>query len=559
MLVTGIPCATIATAGVGGTLGPGDKPRDDIAFITRRRRRKGNQLATSSDATSGNELILDEAGLERLAALIAMDLRPGDVIALGGDLGAGKTTFARAAIRAAIGDPEAEVPSPTFSLVQIYETPRGMITHCDLYRIDGEDGAAELGLEEAQARGALLIEWPERAPSMLGEDRLDITLTEIDGGARRCVTMEGQGVWAQRGDRLAAIWRFISENGWGEASVGAIPGDASARRYFRLAKNDVRALVMDAPRMPDGPPIRDGKPYSRIAHLAEDVRPFVAVARHLRDRGLSAPKIFAADLDAGLLLTEDLGDRVFGAEVARGTDQAMLWKMGVDALVELHRTPAVARLPVGDGTFHDVPPFDLSAMQIEVELLIDWYLSAIHVVPTDTATRTSFLAVWRPVFERLLAQPPALLLRDYHSPNLLWLTERSGAAATGIIDFQDAMIGPAAYDLVSLLQDARLDVAPDIETELLAHYCRAAAQSQPGFDEAQFRWAFAALGAQRNTKILGIFARLAKRDGKPRYLQHIPRIWRYLERDLAHPGLSSLEAWYDLHLPAGIRSRAIEA
>ncbi len=516
-------------------------------------------MTTSSDTTSRNDLILDEAGLERLAALVTMDLRPGDVIALHGDLGAGKTTFARAAIRAAFGEPEAEVPSPTFSLVQIYETPRGVITHCDLYRIDGEDGAAELGLEEAQARGALLIEWPERAPSMLGEDRLDITLMEIDGGVRRRVTLEGRDGWAKRADRLTAIWRFIAASGWGEASIGAIPGDASARRYFRLEKNGVRALVMDAPRMPDGPPIRDGQPYSRIAHLAEDVRPFVAIARHLRERGLSAPEILAADIEAGLLLTEDLGDRVFGAEVAVGMDQAVLWKMGVDALLELHSKPAIARLPLGDGTFHDVPPFDLAAMQIETELLVDWYLPAINGAPTDATTRAVFLAAWQPVFERLLTQPPALLLRDYHSPNLLWLTERSGAASTGIIDFQDAMIGPAAYDLVSLLQDARLDVAPEIETELLDHYCRAASATQTAFDEVQFRWAYAALGAERNTKILGIFTRLARRDRKPRYLQHIPRIWRYLERDLAHPGLSSLKAWYDLHLPAGIRNRAIEA
>lgn len=509
--------------------------------------------------TSRNELILDEAGLERLAALIAIDLRPGDAIALHGDLGAGKTTFARAAIRAALGEAEAEVPSPTFSLVQIYETPRVVITHCDLYRIDSEDGAAELGLEEALARGALLIEWPERAPSMLGEERLDITLVEIDGGARRRVTLDGYGSWASRCDRLAAIWRFIAASGWGEAGIGGLPGDASARRYFRLDKDGVRALVMDAPRMPDGPPIRDGKPYSRIAHLAEDVRPFVAIARHLRERGLSAPEILAADLDAGLLLIEDLGDRVFGAEVARGSDQRMLWRMGVDALVELHRLPAVARLAVGDGTFHDVPAFDLPAMQIEVELLVDWYLPAIRREPTDAPTRAGFIAAWQPVLDRLLAEPPALLLRDYHSPNLLWLEARGGAAMTGIIDFQDAMIGPAAYDLVSLLQDARLDVGPEIETELLDHYCRAAAATQPGFDAAQFRWAYAALGAERNTKILGIFTRLARRDGKPRYLPHIPRIWRYLERDLAHPGLSQLKAWYDLHLPSAVRGRAIEA
>lgn len=509
--------------------------------------------------TSTHRLVLDEAGLERFACLVALDLRAGDLVALGGDLGAGKTTFARAAIRSLLGDAEAEVPSPTFSLVQTYETPRGVVTHCDLYRIEGEDCASELGLEEALARGALLIEWPERAHALISDARLDIGLEEAEGGVRRCVTLTGHGDWARRVDRLIAIRGFIAANGWEAAGIEALPGDASARRYVRLVEGNRRALVMDAPRMPDGPPIRDGKAYSQIAHIAEDVRPFVAVARRLREIGLAAPEILASDLDAGLLLTEDLGDRVFGAEVAKGGDLARLWQLGVDALLALHAAPPNAHLPIGDGTFHDVPAFDAGAMRIEVELLPDWYLPASTGAPVTPAARTDFLAAWQPVLDRLLALPGTLLLRDYHSPNLIWLPDRPGVQRAGIIDFQDAMIGPPAYDLVSLLQDARLDVAPEIEAELLAYYCGQAARALPGFDEVAFRWSFAALGAQRNTKILGIFARLARRDGKPRYLAHIPRIWRYLERDLDHPGLSSLAAWYDVHLPADLRRRGISA
>ncbi len=504
-------------------------------------------------------LVLDEAGLERLAALIAPELGRGDLVTLAGDLGAGKSTFARAAIRARLGDAFAEVPSPTFSLVQHYETPRGPITHCDLYRIDDAGAAAELGLEEAQARGALLVEWPERAASLMSGDRLEVMLADSDNGSRRLVRLTGHGGWAARIDRLIAIRSFIETSGWGTAAIGTIPGDASARRYFRLSKGKGNALLMDAPRMPDGPPIRDGKPYSRIAHLAEDVRPFVAIARHLLASRLSAPEILAMDLDAGLLLLEDLGDRVFGAEIAAGTDQRMLWRAGVDALLELHHTPHPTRLPIGDGTYHDVPPFDMQAMAIEIELLCDWYVPALTGAPASAAARAEFLSAWLPVLDRLLRLPTTLLLRDYHSPNLLWLPEREGTRQAGMIDFQDALIGPAAYDLVSLLQDARLDVDAGIEAELLAHYCARATQMQPSFDEAAFRWAYAALGAQRNTKILGIFARLARRDGKPRYLQHIPRIWRYLERDLAHPGLSSLAAWYDRHLPAALRGRPIAA
>ncbi len=498
-------------------------------------------------------LRLDEAGLARLASLIALDLRPGDLVALAGDLGAGKTTFARSAIRTLLDAPDAEVPSPTFSLVQSYDTPRLAIAHCDLYRIEGESGASELGLEESLARGAVLIEWPERAQSLLADDRLDIAIIEIDDGARRQVTLAAHGHYRPRLERLMTIHAFLASHGWGDTHIRPIPGDASSRRYFRLEQNTQRALLMDAPRQPDGPPIRDGMPYSRIAHLAEDVRPFVAIGRHLRGLGLSAPRIIASDLDTGLLLLEDLGDRVFGAQLAAGTSQIELWRGGVNALLALHRTPVLEQLDIGNGAHHVVPPFDQSAMQIEVELLPDWYVRAATGAPLADPARAAFIEQWSSVFARLLALPPSLLLRDFHSPNLLWLPERTGAASIGIIDFQDAMRGPAAYDLVSLLQDARLDVSKEIETELLAHYCAEAAKTQPNFDRAVFEFAYRALGAQRNTKILGIFARLARRDGKPRYLQHIPRIWRYLERDLTHPELAPLEAWYDRHLPSEIR------
>ena len=505
-------------------------------------------------------LDLDEFGLERLAALVASDLTRGDLIALTGDLGAGKSTFARAAVRTRLADEGAEVPSPTFSLVQSYEAPGLELTHCDLYRLDSEDAAIELGLDEALSRGALLVEWPQRAPALiadggLGPDRLDIALEEIDDGERRRVTLAGHGTWTRRLPRLLNIRSFIAGSGWSDARLAPMPGDASSRRYFKLAGAKGRALVMDAPRQSDGPAIRDGKPYSRIAHLAEDVRPFVAIANHLRSVGLSAPEILASDLDAGLLLVEDLGDRVFGEELANGAQQIELWRAAVDALLVLHAAPLKRRLPIGNGEFHDIPEFDLPAMEIEIELLPEWYLPMMTDTPADPSVRRAFMVLWQPVLQRLLAEPPTLLLRDYHSPNLLWLPGRPGAANVGIIDFQDAMTGSPAYDLVSVLQDARLDVPEEIETELLTRYCSGATATQPGFDTARFLFAYRAFGAERNTKILGIFARLAKRDRKPRYLLHIPRIWRYLERDLSHPELSSLRAWYDVTLPASVRCR----
>ncbi|MGE0629878.1 MAG: tRNA (adenosine(37)-N6)-threonylcarbamoyltransferase complex ATPase subunit type 1 TsaE [Hyphomicrobiaceae bacterium] len=502
-------------------------------------------------------LELDEAGVVAIAGLLAADLRRGDCIALVGDLGAGKTTLARAMIRAALGDENAEVPSPTFSLAQAYDTPRLAIAHFDFYRLANAHEALEIGFDEAHVNGAVLVEWPERAHEVMPADRLEITLTEIDGAERRRIVMTGQGAWRKRLERLAAIRRFIENSGWGNAQVRPLAGDASTRRYMRVVRNGEIRVLMDAPRMPDGLPIRDGLPYSRIAHLAEDVRPFVAIGRYLKSLGLSVPEIYAFDLEGGLLLIEDLGDRVFGIEIGRGTDQTALWRTAAEALHVIRRAGIPSPLPVGDGTMHDVPAYDRNAMQIEVELLADWYVPAATGSVLPASVRQDFLTTWLGLFDQILNQPKALVLRDFHSPNLIALPGRTGIARTGVIDFQDALIGHPAYDLVSLLQDARVDVDPTIEKTLLDAYI-AAASSDPGFNADGFRLAYAVLGAQRNTKILGIFARLAKRDGKPVYLKHIPRIWRYLEHDLAHPALSGLSSWYEQHLPSEIRSRAIE-
>jgi len=185
--------------------------------------------------------------------------------------------------------------------------------------------------------------------------------------------------------------------------------------------------------------------------------------------------------------------------------------------------------------------------------ILDWYWPAVRGAAVPTAERDEFVSLWGDVFTELAKAPPGWVLRDYHSPNLLWLPERQGIARVGVIDFQDAMRGPAAYDLVSLLQDARLDVPPELEAQLFDHYCSGVA-ARGGFDRDAFAFAYAALGAQRNTKIVGIFARLAKRDGKPGYLHHIPRLWRYLDRDLAHPQLAPLKRWYERHFPAAARA-----
>ena len=498
---------------------------------------------------------VSETGLNRIAELLALKLTTGDMVALSGDLGAGKTTLARACLRALLGDAGAEVPSPTFSIVQNYDTPRLFVGHVDLYRLNGEDETFELGLDEMLARGALLVEWPSIARSLSAANRLDIALSEADSADARDIVMSGHGTWGPRLARLEAMSAFLDDSGVDSgAGLRYLQGDASARAYARATLNGRSVILMDGPRQPDGPPVRDGLPYSQIAHLAEDVRPFVAVANALKVAGLSVPDIYHADLDQGFLLLEDFGDGVFGQELARGVSQAGLWQHGVDTLLAMRHVAMPASLPLPDGSAYVVPRQDRNALQIEAELLIDWYWPAVKGATVTASARQDFLRIWNAIFDRILAQPAGWVMRDYHSPNLISLSDRTGARRCGIIDFQDALVGPAAYDLVSLLQDARVNVGTLLESQLLTYYCEHAAASDANFDRAAFEFSYVALGAQRNTKILGIFARLAHRDGKPGYLCHVPRLWDYLDRNLQHPGLAALKDWFGQHFPQAMRT-----
>lgn len=504
---------------------------------------------------------LTEGALRRLAQDVAFALKLGDLLALEGDLGAGKTTFARALIEALAQTRGMEIPSPTFTLVQSYEAPRFEIAHFDLYRLTSPDELHELGLDHALSRGIAIIEWPERAGDLLPRERFTLRLSETENADTRDVALSATPALAPRLQRLVEIRTFLDHEGWGapDSHLSYLQGDASPRRYARTAEaHGDKAILMDSPKQPDGPPVRAGLPYSRIAFLAEDVRPFVAIAEVLRAKGFSAPRILAHDLEKGLLLIEDLGDGVFGREITHGADQRALWKRATETLVALRAYPPPQTMPLPDGSSYTLPPVTHGALRIETELLLDWYWPAVHGADVPEGIRASFNDLWEAVFTRLDAMPKGWLLRDFHSPNLIALDGRAPPHDVGIIDFQDALLGPHAYDLVSLLQDARIDVASTIESELLAHYVARVAAQDPDFNEAAFRYAYAALGAQRNTKILGIFTRLAKRDGKRQYLAHIPRIWGYLARDLAHAGLAPLAAWYESHFPAEGRARPLD-
>jgi len=394
-----------------------------------------------------------------------------------------------------------------------------------------------------------LIEWPERAPAALPADRIDIALSYRPalGSTARAAEIKGYGKAAAQVARLQALRQFLSDSGYADATRRRMAGDASTRSYARLAGHDGVFILMNSPRRPDGPAIHDGKSYSALAHLAEDVKPFVAIANGLRERGFSAPSIHHADLEAGFLITEDFGS----AGVIEGDPPrpiAERYQAATDMLAELHRETLPEMLPLAPHVTYAIPSFDTDALLVEIGLMPQWYLPD-RGVEISPDSRAEFVAMWRDLLSKPTAGPKTWALRDFHSPNLIWLDQRSGPAKVGIIDFQDTVLGPAAYDLASLLQDARLDVPEQLELALLTRYIRARRASDDTFDPAEFAEIYAIMSAQRNTKLLGIFARLNRRDGKPQYLRHLPRIWTYLTRSLAHPALSGIREWYSAHVP----------
>jgi tRNA threonylcarbamoyl adenosine modification protein YjeE len=481
----------------------------------------------------------DEAATVRLADDVAACLATGDVVALSGGLGAGKTTFARALIQTFTDDHALEVPSPTFMLIQTYAGGRFPISHFDLYRLSKPEELDEIGFDDAIAEGAVLVEWPEKARSRLPVDRLDISFDILADGRR--ATLTGAAAWAGRIERSRAARVFLDQSGWAGAARRYLQGDASTRRYERVARGQRRAVLMDwASRLED--PARD----PRAAHRARDVRAFVAMDDALRAAGFSAPEIFAADLPAGFLLLEDLGSE---GVLHDGAPIPERYRVAIEVLAAIHARPRPAKLPLPDGAEHVLPFYRADAFAAELVLFIDWYMPHVtgkEVSPTD---RAEFDAAWAPLFDRLEGSEQSWVLLDVHSPNLLWLPDREGVRRIGLLDFQDTLDGPAAYDVASLVEDARATVPPALEEELTGYYVELRRRSGPGFDSDGFREAYAILTAQRATKILGVFARLADHAGKSQYLQHIPRLREYLARALRHPVLSRVALWYESRLP----------
>jgi N-acetylmuramate 1-kinase len=493
--------------------------------------------------------LANETATENLMADLALLVGAGDLITLSGDLGAGKTAAARALIRYLAGDDSIEVPSPTFTLAQSYDLPAFPLVHADLYRINEAHELEEIGLSPLPEGVLALIEWPERASEALPPDRIDIALSHRPalGSTARAAEITGHGRAAAQVRRLESLRQFLAGAGLIEADRHRMPGDASTRSYARLIGEEGAVILMNSPRRPDGPAIYDGKSYSAAVHLAEDVKPFVAIANGLRERGFSAPAIYQADLDKGFLITEDFGSEAL-VEGDPPQPIAQRYETAVDMLAGLHGNNLPDELPLAPQLAYAIPTFDIDAMLVEIGLMLEWYLPDRAAVPSENL-RVEFMTLWRDLLAEVTAGARTWVLRDFHSPNLIWLDERPEISRVGLIDFQDAVLGPPAYDLVSLLQDARIDVPEQLELTLLMRYIKARQGSDQMFDSAGFAETYAIMSSQRNTRLLGTFARLNRRDGKPQYLRHQPRIWTYLTRSLAHPMLASVRDWYYANVP----------
>jgi aminoglycoside/choline kinase family phosphotransferase len=347
---------------------------------------------------------------------------------------------------------------------------------------------------------------------------------------------------------------FLRRAGWGEAKVTPLPGDASSRQYARLSADGKSALLMDQPQGAEAPlgsvdaseAERRALGWNALARIAgADTGRFQAVADHLRARGLAAPRILAADHASGFVILEDFGDRLFTDILAGGASEEELYRTAAAVLAKLHAEPAPSELAPGTPLYL----YDETALLAETDLLTEWFLPlALGRKATETE-QAEHHRLWRAALDTIADHGKVLVHRDYHAQNLLWLSERTGTSRVGLIDFQDAVAGSRAYDLISLTEDARRDVSPALAERTTAHYLAAMKAQGLALDEARFRLEMAVMAAQRNAKIVGIFARLYRRDGKPRYLALLPRVWGYLERDLAHPVLSPLRAWYDRTIP----------
>jgi hypothetical protein len=326
--------------------------------------------------------------------------------------------------------------------------------------------------------------------------------------------------------RNALIEDFLGRQGWAGGQRSHLAGDMSFRRYQRVLKGGRSAVLMDA-----APP-------------QEDIRPFIKIARHLKGLGYSAPEILGHDEDAGLLLLEDLGDDTYTRVLAAGGDEQALYERAVDVLIDMHGRPTSQVVPPG------LPPYGNGRLLDEAFLATQWNYPVFTGKDASEQIRRDYGDIWLSLLPLVHSGPKTLVLRDFHVDNLLWLADREGIKACGLLDFQDAVLGHPAYDLMSLVEDARRDLGEGLKTKMMQRYLAAF----PKLDTDAFNTAFHVLAAQRHAKVIGIFTRFYIRNGKTDYLLHLPRVWRLLEAALDHPSLAEMKDWFDVHMPSHMRT-----
>ncbi|MBF0158668.1 MAG: tRNA (adenosine(37)-N6)-threonylcarbamoyltransferase complex ATPase subunit type 1 TsaE [Magnetococcales bacterium] len=487
-----------------------------------------------------------------LARILAGVIPPATVIALAGDMGAGKSVFARGFIRAMVGNDDEEVPSPTFTLMNSYDHGRIAVAHLDWYRLQEPD-IADLGAEPLLAGeepSIALVEWPERAIGWLADDRLQLDLaipagSAVDQPHQRQITVTATGprsdqivqawmaerqqrYWLEGSPRQQAVQQFAQrflhqQQQQGPCHWLRAAGDASFRRYFRLVAGSGSSwILMDAP--PD----------------REDVRPFIDMALFLDRHGVPVPRIHAMQPEDGLLLLDDLGDETLLYQIQTGAAPEPLYRLAIDILLKLQATPN------DGGCIGHRRLFDRALLRSELALFTDWYLAGVLGQTLDKADQSRFEQAFQTLLDSLLLQPTVLVHRDYHSRNLMWHDD-----TLGVIDFQDALMGPITYDLASLLRDCYVAWDEPFRRQV-ADWWLTGASDRLGYRPSpeQFARDLDWMAIQRNLKAVGIFGRLSLRDGKHGYLRDIPRTMGYVYQTLErYPELAPLRQLITRYAP----------
>lgn len=499
----------------------------------------------NGNATISVKLALpDISAVRRFAGWIAPRLNKGDWLLLSGDLGAGKTELARCIIRQIFGV-HTDVPSPTYTLIQHYESPEIKLLHTDLYRLESSEEIAELGLLD-ETDSIVLVEWPEKLGVYMPEKAVTIHLEDV-GFIRQCtlhVAPDNADFFHGLDDfinREKVLTDFLEKNGYGQAVRTTLAGDASSRRYERLEMDNKRFILMDWPALPN-----ENDDYKAKVFLSKSVTDFRDICAYLIRCGLSAPEIYAQDDAQGLLVLEDFGQHNFTETIdAKDPHLPILYHESIMALAALYHHADTENPQTNARQFSTPVRYDKAIILTEIQKFIDWYMPSLEKTLPDSA-----LVAWEEIWGALVTKLEAMkvhdvmMLRDVHSPNLHWLDNRQSIRRVGFIDIQDGIAGHPAYDVVSLLQDARRDLPKDFEGRFKALYV-----TETGLDAGDFDTAYNIFGVQRNLRILGIFVWLSKVQGKSSYLQHIPRVNGYIKAGLAHAALADLRGWFETYVP----------